>query len=105
MFDINTISKRYFDINISVKDDEGQTHSIRLEVEPPKVKTLRKIITLSKNKDDEEAMSQAISLILNKNKACRKVPQAIIDELDIDQYKAIFDEYSNWLNDVKNSPN
>lgn len=105
MFDINMINKRYFEINISVKDDEGETHSVKLEVEPPKVKTLKKIVLLSKNKDDENAMSEAITLILNKNKTGYKVPNVIIDELDLDQYNGIFEEYSEWLSEVKNSPN
>ncbi|QNU66916.1 hypothetical protein EHE19_019160 [Ruminiclostridium herbifermentans] len=105
MFDINTINKRYFDISISVTDDEGKEHSFRLDVEPPKVKTLKKIIALSKNKDNEEAMSEAIRLILNKNKTNFKVSDEIIENLDIDQYKAIFNEYSKWLNEVRNSPN
>jgi uncharacterized protein YrzB (UPF0473 family) len=105
MFDLNTINKRYFDINISVKDDDGKEHNISLQVEPPKIKTLKKIVSLSKNKDDEDSMSQAISLILSKNKTGSKVPDSVIDELDMDQYTAILTAYFKWLGEVKNDPN
>jgi uncharacterized protein YrzB (UPF0473 family) len=105
MFDINTINKRYFDINISVRDDEGNEHSIKLEVEPPKLKTLKKIVALSKDKEDEDSLSQAISMILNKNKAGSKVPEEIIEELDLDQYNAILIEFFKWLGEVRNDPN
>ncbi|PYG88500.1 hypothetical protein LY28_01349 [Ruminiclostridium sufflavum DSM 19573] len=105
MFDISTINKRYFNISISVTNDEGKELDISLDVEPPKIKTLKKIIVLSKDKDDENAMSEAITLILNKNKTGFKVPNEIIENLDTDQYKAILKEYTSWLKEVKNNPN
>ena len=105
MLDISTINRRYFDINISVQDDEGKTHNISLNVEPPKVKTLNKIISLSKDKENEDTMSEAILLVLNKNKSGYKVSKEIIDELDTDEYVTILTEYFNWVAEVRNSPN
>lgn len=105
MLDINTISKRYFDISISVEDDDGRTYSAKLEVEPPKVKALRKIVELSKDKNDENALSEAIRIILSKNKTGYRVPDEIIDNLDIDQYRTILEEYGKWIAETKNSPN
>jgi hypothetical protein len=105
MFDINTINKRYFDIKLEVENDEGKTFNICLEVEPPKIKSLKKIIALSKNKDDENALSEAITIILNKNKTDYKVSDEIIDELDLDEYNGILSSFFSWLKEVKNSPN
>jgi hypothetical protein len=59
---------------------------------------------LSKDKD-QESIALAISMILNKNKAGKKVPDVIIDELDMDQYNAILTAYFNWLGEVRSDPN
>lgn len=97
MFDINSINKRYFNIKIG---------ELVLDVEPPKIKTLKKIISLSKGKtDDVVSISEAIKLILSKNKSGYLVSDEIIDELDMDQYSIILTEYFKWISDVKNSPN
>ena len=105
MLDINVINTRYFDIKITVKDDDGEEHIVSLNVEPPKVKTLNKITSSYKNKDDENMMSEIMRLILNKNKTNYKVPNEIIENLDIDQCKEIFDKYSKWLNINRQDPN
>lgn len=98
MFDISTISKRYFSIKIN---------DIEIEVEPPKIKTLKKIITLSKNHGEDaiNELSEAVKIILSKNKTGYQVPDEIIDEIDLDQYNAILIEYFKWISEVKNSPN
>lgn len=105
MLDISIINKRYFEISISVEDDEGKVYSVTLEVEPPKLKAYKKIVALSKDKDNEETLSEALRIILNKNRTGYKVPDGIIDNLDTDQYKTIFSEYSKWLSEVRNNPN
>lgn len=98
MFDVNTVSRRYFQITIG---------AITLEVEPPKIKALKKIINLSKSKDETALtdLSEAIGMILNKNKTGYVIPVEILDELDLDQMSAILTAYFDWLNDEKNSPN
>ena len=98
MFDIRTINKRFFRIKID---------GLELDVEPPKIKVLKKILSLSKQQDEEsiDQLSEAVGLILSKNKSNYKVSEDIIDELDIDQYKAILTEYFKWIAEVKNSPN
>ena len=105
MLDINVINTRYFDIKITVKDDDGEEHTVSLNVEPPKLITLKKIIILSKNKDDEDSMFEMMRLILNKNKTNYKVPNEIIENLNIDQCKEIFDKYSKWINKNRQDPN
>ncbi|AEY64832.1 hypothetical protein [Clostridium sp. BNL1100] len=98
MFDISTINKRFFHIKID---------GLELDVEPPKIKVLKKILSLSNQQGEQsiDKLSEAISLILSKNKSNYKVSEDIIDELDIDQYKAILTEYFKWIAVVKNSPN
>ncbi len=98
MLDISTINRRYFNIKIN---------DVELEVEPPKIKVLRKIVDLSKNHNNNaiDELSEAVKMILSKNKTGYKVPDEVIDELDMDQYLTILTEYFKWLNEVKNSPN
>lgn len=98
MFDINTINRRYFNIKIG---------ELTLDVEPPKIKVLKKITALSKSKNEEaiDDLSEAVAMILSKNKTGTKVSDEIIDELDLDQLNEILTAYFEWLSKSKNSPN
>ncbi len=98
MFDINTISKRYFNIKLD---------GLVLDVEPPKIKVLRKIVSLTKDKSEEtmDNLTEAVRMILNKNKSGYHVPDEVVDELDFDQLMEILTAYFTWMNGVKNSPN
>ncbi|SKA99769.1 hypothetical protein SAMN05443428_1388 [Caloramator quimbayensis] len=98
MFDISTVNKRYFVIKIN---------DLMLEVEPPKLKALKKIFELSQAKNEEAInnLSEALKMILNKNKANIKVTDDIIEELDLDEMKEIITVYFEWLNKEKNSKN
>ena len=123
MFDISTVSKRYFGIKLTVTDDSGKTHSLQLDVEPPKVKVLKRLFatfkrasTAAVNKDGtdnpKEAeidadifddLSETVLKILNKNKAHTKVPEEYIDDLDLDQLLEIVTAYFDWLGKTKSS--
>lgn len=98
MFDINIVSKRYFSIKIN---------DLTLEVEPPKLKALKKITALSKsrNEDTIDDLSEAVGMILSKNKLGIKVSDEIIDELDLDQMNEILTAYFEWLSKEKTSKN
>lgn len=98
MFDINTVNKRYFNIKIG---------DLTLDIEPPKLKALKKITALSKANDESaiDELTEAVKLILNKNKKKCKVPEEVIDELDLDQIQEILTEFFKWLSENKNSPN
>ena len=106
MFDINTVNKRYFDIKLSVIIEET-VKELKLEVEPPKLKTLKKITSLNKNRNEEmlDDLIDAVGMILSKNKAGKKVSDEIMDELNFDQLTGILDAYFEWLGKEKNSPN
>lgn len=107
MFDISTVSKRYFSIKLTVTDAEDQVKSIELEVEPPKVKMLKKLMSLRKTAREEtmDELSEAIRKMLSKNKAKYVVPIEYIDELDFDQMVEILNAYFEWLGKEKDSKN
>ncbi|NRT70037.1 hypothetical protein [Clostridium beijerinckii] len=108
MFDISSINKRYFEVKLTETDDVGEEISnIIVEAEPPKLKVLKKITSISKSKGEDaiDELTEAIKMILNKNRAKSKVPDKYIEELDSDQMKELLTEYFKWLNNNKNSPN
>jgi len=115
MFDFNTVSKRYFGIKLSYIDEEEKVHTAQLEVEPPKIKVLKKITALSKarkvdgedaeNQDVMAELSEAVRNLLSKNKGEYKVPMDYIDDLNFDQMQGILTAYFEWLSKEKNSPN
>lgn len=98
MFDVKSVNKRYFGININGKE---------LEVEPPKLKALKRITSLAKSRDEEamDDLEEALCMILSKNKANIKVTSKITEELDFDEINAILTAYFEWLSNAKNSKN
>lgn len=107
MFDISTVSKRYFSIKLTVTDAEDQVKSIELEVEPPKVKMLKKLVAVERTADEDamDELAEVTRKMLSKNKAKYDVPIEYIDDLDYDQLKEILTAYFAWLRDNQNSPN
>jgi len=98
MYDISIVSKRYFDIKIG---------DLTLEVEPPKIKTLKKIMGLSKARSAEtmDDLAEAVRIVLSKNKSGHVVNSEVIDELDLDQLNEILTAYFEWLMKEKSSKN
>jgi hypothetical protein len=98
MFDINSINRRYFEIKLN---------DTALEVEAPKVKTLKKIMSLSKvrNEDAMDELAEAVRTLLSKNRSGYKVADELVDGLDLDQLNGILTAYFEWLTGNKNSPN
>lgn len=114
IFDINSVNKRYWDIKLNVtltkiinEEEVEENIELKLEVEPPKLKALKKITSLSKSRNEEamDDLSEAVRMILNKNKEKRKVSNEIMEELDLDQLSAILTAYFEWLGKEKNSKN
>lgn len=98
MFDTSTINKRYFDF----------THgNLILEIEPPKIKTLKKILSLSKSRSAEalDDLTEAVGMILNKNKSGYVVASEFVDELELDQLNETLTAYFEWLSKEKSSKN
>lgn len=105
MFDMSSLVKRYFPITL----EDGR----KLEIEPPKLKTLKKIAQLSKltaggelTEEDIVSLSTAISLALSKNKTNVKItPDDVEDMFDINSMYDFLTTYFNWVNEIQNSKN
>ena len=97
MLDINTISKRYFTVKIG---------NVTLEVEPPQLKALKQITSLSQSTGDDAItdLAEAVAMILNKNKNKYK-SNKLVEELDIDQMFEILHQYFDWLSNISKDPN
>ena len=98
MFDLNEVNRRYFTIKLN---------DLVLEVEPPKLKALKKITSLSKSREEDAItdLAEAVQMILSKNKKKYVVSDEIIDELDLDQMSDILTAYFEWLGKEKASKN
>jgi len=98
MFDLNEVNRRYFTIKLN---------DLVLEVEPPKLKALKKITSLSKSREEDAItdLAKAVQMILSKNKKKYVVSDEIIDELDLDQLSDILTAYFEWLGKEKASKN
>lgn len=107
MFDISTISKRYFDIKLTVTNDNDEVHFVQLEVEPPKMKTLKKLLEIGKANNAEaiNELNSTVRELLNKNKSGFNVPMEYIESLDFEQIQEILTAYFDWLSKTKNDPN
>lgn len=105
MYDMTNLTTRYF--KIKLKDGK------ELELEPPKLKILRKISKLSKSinndelaESDIENLSEAISLSLSKNKQKIDISTDYVeDNFDIDEMYDFLFKYYSWVGEIQNSKN
>ena len=105
MYDMSTLVKRYFTITL----DDGRT----LELEPPKLKVLKKISQLSRltndgelTVEDIESLSSAIALSLSKNKSNVKITSDEVEDMfDIDGMYDFLTKYFGWVSEIQNSKN
>ena len=107
MFDVSQISKRYFDIRLTVEKEDGQTERVELQIEPPTVKQLGNLVAVSKADPAEviDDLREAVRSILSKNKARYRVPAAYVDNLDFDQLSGILMAYMQWVAEEKKTKN
>ena len=107
MFDVTTLSKRYFGLRLTVEADDGK-RDIDLEIEPPKFKTIKRLMALSKSGEDEnqiDMLTDAMQKLLSKNKSGYKVPRELIEELNFDELQAILEAFLSWIAEVQNQKN
>lgn len=108
MFDINSIDKRYFDVTLTITGDNDKViNKLTLQVEPPKLKVMKKLISIRKAASEEiiDELAESIKKLLSKNKSHYDVPIEYVDELDFDEMITLLDEYFNWIGETKNNPN
>lgn len=87
-------------------------NGLQLDVEPPKLKALKKILKVSNanNIVDAESvfedMTEALSIALSKNKQNRKVTVDEIDDwLDVDEIIDLLNNYVVWIEEINSSKN
>ena len=103
MFDMTQYIPRYF----KVKLKNGKI----IEVEPPKLKVLKKILKLSNVKNDMtekdfESIILATSMALSKNKQNYNVSIDWLSENhNIDEIQDLLINYFNWVDEIENSKN
>jgi hypothetical protein len=102
MLDLTTVNRRYFPVKLN-----GRV----LEVEPPKLKTLNKLVGISKaaSNGDIDAfteMTPLIAQLLSKNKKNIRIsPAAVEENLDSDSMVLLLSEFIAWINREKSDPN
>jgi len=96
MLDLSNLNKRYFELRID---------KLTLKIEPPKMKTLKKVLALTKSKDEEaiDDIAEALKSILSKNSKGYQVPLEVIDELDYDQMIFIIEAFFKWMYEARNN--
>ena len=105
MYDMSKLKIRYF--TMKLKNNKV------IELEPPKMKVLKKIATLSKVSNDGELsdenitnLTEAVSLALSKNKQNYKVSSEKVDEeYDIFEILDFLTNYFEWVNNTQNQKN
>lgn len=103
MFDMTRYIPRYF--NLKLKNGKV------IDVEPPKIKVLKKILKLSGVKDemtekDFENIILATSMALSKNKQNYKISTDWLEENhNIDELQDLLVSYFNWVDEIQNSKN
>lgn len=95
MFDFSNVITRYFTLTINGSE---------LEVEVPRVKTLKKLISVQKTQD-YDAFIDVMSEILSKNRQKKTITVEMLDGTDVDVLNTLTTEYFSWLKEVKNHPN
>ena len=95
MFDLNNIITRFFEVKIN---------GIVLEVEPPTVKTLKRLMEVKKT-EDIEAFIEVLSRILSKNRQNKDISIDFVEQMTLDQMNELSEAYFLWLGKVKNHPN
>lgn len=105
MYDMTKFKTRYF--NMKLKNGKV------IDIEPPKMKILKKITSLSEIKDSEELsekdianLTEAVTLALNKNRQNYKITIEKVDEdYDILEIVDFLNAYFDWVNSIQNSKN
>lgn len=105
MLDLSVYKTRYY----QVKLDEN----VVVNIEPPKRKQLKKILSLTKSvndanftEDDIDSLYEAAQIALSKNKENRTFTADDIENyLDLSALVAFFDGYYNWVMDNINQKN
>ena len=105
MYDMTKMRTRYFDLKLK----NGRV----INVEPPKLKVLKKVAALSEIKNTENLeendinnLIEAVALALSKNKQNIKISNENVENsFDIDEIVDLLSNYFEWVNSIQNQKN
>lgn len=104
MFDMKALTPRYFEIRFR--------NGLKLEVEPPKLKTLKQIISITKvetngmTEDSLTGLFEGLALALSKNKQNKKIAVEFVEEqFNLSEVQEFLTAYFNWVGEIQNSKN
>ena len=102
MFDLNSVNKRYFGVTLHLED----SREVQINVEPPKLKTLKKLTTLSKSNPENVVsdLEEALAEVLNKNREKINIEE-YVEEMTIDEMQQLLTAFFTWLNKEKQAKN
>lgn len=101
MFKISCVKTRYFEF-------EAPDNNRVLLLEPPKLKTLKEMEDIQKDKDSGISdVAALIAKLISKNKSGRKVTaDLVMSWMDIDQMKEFLGAFMSWIRqEHKTDPN
>lgn len=103
------LKKRYFALTF--------TNGLKIEIEPPKLKVIKKIMHLAKmdtsNMEEGDLDANAFedlilgtSMALSKNKQNRKISTDFIEEhMNIDEIQDVLKAYFDWVQEIQKQKN
>ena len=105
MLDLSIYKSRYYEVKL----DEN----LVVNIEPPKRKQLKKVLSLTKsmsgenlNESDIDNLYEAAQIALSKNKENKSfTAESIEDYLDLAALIAFFEGYYNWVMENVNQKN
>ena len=103
MYDMSKFLPRYF--SIKLKNEKT------IDVEPPKLKVLKKIMSLSKvqgelTEENFDDIIKAVSMALSKNKQNYEVNiEWLTENHNIDELMELLTHYFDWVNEINDSKN
>jgi hypothetical protein len=102
MFDMTVLTPRYFELKLP----GGKI----IEVEPPKIKVLRKIMEMTAEAADDinqiACLSEGLAMALSKNKQGKKFEASWIeDNFNIDELHDLLISYFDWVKEIHSSKN
>lgn len=107
MFDISQVSRRYFATKLTVQYEDDSEKEISLELEPPKVKVIRKLERIMKDTETQVTeLVECMALVLAKNKTGYTLSKELIENsFNTDQMISFLISYFQWVGEAQNRPN
>ena len=101
VIDVKNLGIEEFKINF----EDGKS----LTLNPPKLKVLRKAMSVSKaveSEEDIDKVAEVVAMILGNNKEKRKITTKFVeDNFDVRQLLLVMEKFVQWVGGIKQNPN